>query len=755
MNAIPSISSQPSTLAQSYCLNATATALSITASAGSGTITNYQWYANASAINTGGTAVGTNSSNYTPLTSASGTLYYYCVVSNSNGCTKTSNVSGDIAVYASPAISNHPSTSTQNLDLNATATTLSVTATAGSGSITNYQWYSNSVASNVGGVMVGTNSSAYTPLTTAVGTLYYYCVVRNSYGCSITSNVSGAVTVSYIRVYVTQSGAGSMNGTSWANAYAGTQLQSAINQSGVNEVWVAKGTYLPTLEVGGTGSRYRTFQMKDGVAIYGGFAGTETNINQRADFGLGKINETILSGDLNGNDVISGGGVALTIRNNSENCYHVVFNNSYAITNSAVLNGFTIKGGNADGSYPDNCGGGILNSYSTPTINQVVIYGNSSSNSGGGMFITSSLPILKNLLVSNNYAYYIGAGICLETASLSMTNVVLQNNLCATAGGGLGSSNSSPLLTNVTVSGNFAASYGGGVYNTSYSSVFNPVFNNCIIWGNSAYVSGNQIFNSASSGSLTLTLNYSCYSFETNDLVNSGGNAVIILTSFNITTNPLFVNPAGGDCRINGNSPCADAGLNAYNSEVYDVRGAGFNRNLSRTDGSAGAIDMGAYEYKFGVDPSDCVNPIDGGSIGGDQAVCIGETPTVLTNVTRPSGYQGTLLYKWQSSTTSSASGFSDVSPAATDSVYSPGALSTTTWFKRLSHVSCVSGWMGAQESNVIQITRKHCTYCQDSTRYRFTKCLFERSSSSFVCICNRRKRHNYRLPVVCKCFCN
>ncbi|MEI8203994.1 MAG: hypothetical protein WCH34_13320 [Bacteroidota bacterium] len=97
----PGITTHPSTSTQNYCLNATATALSVTAS---GTVTGYQWYKNTTASNSGGTLLsGATSSSYTPLTTAAGTLYYYCIVSNTN-CTTKSNVSGAIIVNSPPTI---------------------------------------------------------------------------------------------------------------------------------------------------------------------------------------------------------------------------------------------------------------------------------------------------------------------------------------------------------------------------------------------------------------------------------------------------------------------------------------------------------------------------------------------------------------------------------------------------------------------------------------------------------------------------
>lgn len=91
----PTISSQPSTSTQSVCPSSSATSLTVTAAAGSGTISTYQWFRNSTNSNSGGTTVGTSSNSYTPSES-SGTYYYYVTITNSNGCSTTSNVSGAI-----------------------------------------------------------------------------------------------------------------------------------------------------------------------------------------------------------------------------------------------------------------------------------------------------------------------------------------------------------------------------------------------------------------------------------------------------------------------------------------------------------------------------------------------------------------------------------------------------------------------------------------------------------------------------------
>ncbi len=88
--------------------------------------------------------------------------------------------------------------------------------------------------------------------------------------------------------------------------------------------------------------RSATFQLKNGVAVYGGFAGTETARNQRNP----AANVTILSGDIDNNDsqtpIITD---LTTVTGNTTNSYHVVTG-----ATGATLDGFTITAGNANGA---------------------------------------------------------------------------------------------------------------------------------------------------------------------------------------------------------------------------------------------------------------------------------------------------------------------------------------------------------------------------------------------------------------------
>ena len=101
-----------------------------------------------------------------------------------------------------------------------------------------------------------------------------------------------------------------------------------------------------------------------------------------------------------------------------------------------------------------------------------------------------------------------------------------------------------------------------------------------------------------------------------------------------------------------------------------------------------------------------CSNPTSGGTIADSQIGSSGFNPVAFTSSAAASGQvgtPGTLEYKWQSSTTSSSAGFSDIA-SSNSATYDANTLTQTTWFKRLARVDCKSDWAGAAESNVLQI---------------------------------------------------
>jgi hypothetical protein len=167
--------------------------------------------------------------------------------------------------------------------------------------------------------------------------------------------------------YVKQTASGMGDCSSWENACT---LQTAlVSSSSGSEIWVAAGTYKPIT----IPDRNATFQLVNGVAVYGGFAGDES---QRGDRHGGA---SVLSGDIDNNDsqtpIITN---LATVTGNTTNSYHVVTG-----ATGATFDGFTITAGYANSAtFPNERGGGMYNGNSSPTVANVTFRGNFASTSG-------------------------------------------------------------------------------------------------------------------------------------------------------------------------------------------------------------------------------------------------------------------------------------------------------------------------------------------------------------------------------------
>ena len=269
-------------------------------------------------------------------------------------------------------------------------------------------------------------------------------------------------------IYVTPNGTG--NGTSWADAIG--VLQLAINKALVgDQVWVAVGMYKPTIEVGGTGDRFKTFQMKNGVAIYGGFAGTETALEQRNP----ETYETILSGDIG------------TQGDKRDNCYHVFYHTAdLNLDATAVLDGFTVTAGRSDFKA---LGAGMYNADSSPKIINCDFKDNWSFHFGGGMYNDSSSPtvigcsFINNTAINDGEPYYQGSGGGMYNSSSSpiVTDCRFIDNYACDAGGGIMDTHSSnATITGCTFRGNSTGLVGPGmcIGNDSISAVIDCIFSN-------------------------------------------------------------------------------------------------------------------------------------------------------------------------------------------------------------------------------------------------------------------------------------
>jgi gliding motility-associated-like protein len=171
INTATAITAQPSTTAQTYCQNTTPTDLSVTAT---GLGLTYQWYKNTTASTSGATLVtGATSSTYTPATSTTSALYYYCVVTGTCGSV-TSGFSGLLTVNPLPVISG-----TTSVGIGETITLSGTTAAASSS-----PW-----VSSVPGVATVSNLGVVTALALGTTTITY----TNTYGCTDTESITVTV----------------------------------------------------------------------------------------------------------------------------------------------------------------------------------------------------------------------------------------------------------------------------------------------------------------------------------------------------------------------------------------------------------------------------------------------------------------------------------------------------------------------------------------------------------------------------------
>jgi len=235
--------------------------------------------------------------------------------------------------------------------------------------------------------------------------------------------------------------------------------------------------------------------------------------------------------------------------------------------------------------------------YSGETVNSVVEgftirNGNAGSSYGGGAYIWNSSPTIINCILTNNKAgFYSGGGsiYCGGSSNPTIVNCLIANNTAGT-GAGIGCEyNCTPTIINCTIAGNMASSNGGGILCRSGST---PTIDNTIIWGNSATSNGNQIY--TQDAACAVTLNYCDYANGANDVAGTG----IVTANSCINSDPLFVDAANGNYRLQSISPCKEAGNNDLICYDYDLDG---NPRLEDGDSnSVYIVDIGAYEYQTG-----------------------------------------------------------------------------------------------------------------------------------------------------------
>jgi len=293
-----------------------------------------------------------------------------------------------------------------------------------------------------------------------------------------------AVNVSAKVIYVDANAPGANNGTSWENAYR--HLQNALGDASLAakpvEIRVAQGVYTPdrrTSAPTGTGDRDASFCLLSGVAIKGAYAGFGRTNPDARDVGLFV---TVLSGDLDFNDVAVQDPCNLPDEpTRAENSYRVLVGSG--VDPNAILEGFTISGGNANGAAAEGAcyGGGVLCSGGSPTFTSCAFIENSAgrpgqTGSGGAANI-------------ENYA------------SPTFNKCTFRRNYASNTGGAIGAFRAAPTASQCSFIENRA--HGGAAVENSYATGLAPTtFSYCTFWANTADRYAGAMFDNVSSPTL-------------------------------------------------------------------------------------------------------------------------------------------------------------------------------------------------------------------------------------------------------------
>ncbi len=445
-------------------------------------------------------------------------------------------------------------------------------------------------------------------------------------------------------LYVKKGGAGLQNGSSWANAMpeVAHALHSAHNSPGntVNFIWVATGSYTPVYDVNfdacASNPRERTFLLKNGVRLVGGFAGvvTETNVTQANP----QVNPCILSGDFNNDDGITGTGNTFTLTNINDNAYHVLVASN--LTLPTAIFGFTVTGGNANDITNFNflgwgiktwqtAGGGLLSFGGASNLNVLrctftrnVGFNGANTTTGGAISLFNGAnAYIESVVFNQNYSTY-GAGVRVVNSNPILDKTVFCNNkttVNSVAIGILSGQIANLKLYNSVFYNN------RGVETFAFGNSHTVTIQNCTFFKNS----GTAVFNNNSTISTDFSITNCIFKLNGVDVNSSSIYPLIQLTYSTFQTNNYggiafnnntltasFVNtvtPEGADgiwmtaddgLQLSTGSPCIDNGNNAVLTYTADI--------LNRTRIINTTVDRGAYEFNSTfVIPTYTVLPIE------------------------------------------------------------------------------------------------------------------------------------------------
>lgn len=244
--------------------------------------------------------------------------------------------------------------------------------------------------------------------------------------------------------YVKPTATGTGDGSSWDNASG--DLQKMIDDLADNnvsqqagEVWVAAGTYKPQSQLISGMNYSASFRMRDGISVYGGFAGGETSKQERAkgtmpwDF----TNVTVLEAAYY-ESKLAWTNSKWTVGSDSR---HVVWfapmSGESDFTRITTLDGVTVQGGYAQGNtglddFKTDCGGGVYMDGANTYLTNCIVKENYATADGGGVYLKNGR--IETSLIYNNNADANGGAVYVDNRGLVLRSMLSNNSALNGAG---------------------------------------------------------------------------------------------------------------------------------------------------------------------------------------------------------------------------------------------------------------------------------------------------------------------------------
>jgi len=403
----------------------------------------------------------------------------------------------------------------------------------------------------------------------------YVCTLLNP-----SSGLSGPI-------YVKHDATGANDGTSWDDAF--TRLDDAIGAvcgaESTTDIWVAQGEYRPGPP---GGSRLSTFQLTSRARVFGGFRGDETTLSPDPI-----MYPTVLSGDLNGDD-------APGFANRADNVYHVL--NTSGTLDDALVAGFTVRGGQADGPNSEtDKGGAVWNVRGEVVMLQCNFTDNFAVYAGGAVCNIAGGAVYIGCGFDSNSSRYAGAAANYDPGTETRYDFcAFTGNSATSNGGAMDTNNHTVRVTGSMFDGNTTPGRGGASSSCCNAAV---TLDSVVLQANYAGFAGGAV--SGAGGSVSLRYgNYSnndCGAFGGAVVMSNGtrlhiANANFIGSDAGSQGGALYL--SGGvttiaNTLVTGNRAASGAGIYFTNGASVAVGGCSIVANTATADGGGIAFNAG------------------------------------------------------------------------------------------------------------------------------------------------------------------